>query len=343
MTVVSTVSNEFFRPACYFLLIGILFLFVSRWFDPLEIVSFNIVLLPMLAMLTWYLFTLATVPRYRLATVALPLVALLLMSQALPKQSKKDSTRVYSYNTISVGTMRGNSEFIYGADYTGSCNDPGKRTVYSNGYSARALGFSHTDIRGDRSMTFGLNWFDGQHDEFTGSSLIPGFTPGNSHFSNYGFSPYVQFNRKKLGLGIGLNLGEFTRIVPTKNGDLTSVKQHNFYPSFNLRVGQLSAGFLEYKFASQFPTNFPSLNHQLSLGFGTHRRDGIWRGGGLKFGTASNATLFVSTSTAIGEHIILEIYYGGGGGLINSYDHVYSSIGSISLHYKFYNNEKRQK
>jgi len=339
MSVVPAVCNEFFRPAGYFLLLATLFLFVSRWLDRLEIVSFNICLLPMLAMLTWYLFTWATVPRYRLATAALPLGALLLMSQTLPELTKKDSTRS-SYNTFSLGFMGGNTDLIYGDDYSGDCLDNGQRTSYSNSYSAFAVGFAHTRQRGDRSTTFGLNWFKGQHDEYASSSIVNNFPGENHHFSTFAFNPYVQFNRTKHGLGFGLNVGEFTRIVPVKNGDASTVKQYNFYPSFRFRVGDLTKGFFEYKFADQFPTSFPALNHQLSVGFGTRKKDGVWRGGGIRFGTASNAGLFVSTSSAIGEHVILETFLGGFGGLFNPYDHAHSSMGSISLKCKFSKKEK---
>jgi hypothetical protein len=236
--------------------------------------------------------------------------------------------------------MGGATDQIYGEDYTDDCLDDAQRTSYSNEYSAFAVGFAHTRQRGERSTIYGLNWFKGQHDEYASSSIVNNFSGGDKYISTFAFNPYVHFNGRSLGVGFGLHAGEFTSIIPVTNGEASTVKQSTFYPSFRFRAGDLSKGFFEYRFADQFPTSFPALNHQLSVGFGTKKRDGVWRGGGIRFGTASNAGLFISTSTALGEQVILETYLGGFGGLFNPYDYSHSSMGSISLQIKFGKKEK---
>jgi prolipoprotein diacylglyceryltransferase len=327
------VRHEFLRSSGYLLLLLTLFLFVSRWLDRLEVASFNIVLLPLLAILTWHLYTWVTVPRYRLATVLLPVLALVLMSQTTQHIAKSDSTRI-SYNTISLGLMGGSADMIYGEDYSDDCFDEGERTAYSNEYSAFALGYSHTQQRGESSTTFGVNWFKGKHNQSSASSTIVDFKETSYHLSTFAFSPYVHFNRPKIGFGIGLHAGEFSRIVPVENGDPSTLKKYNFYPSFRFRVGKLSTVYFDYRFADQFPTALPVLSHQFALGIGFTKR-GEYRGGGIRIGTASNAGFFTSVAFGLGDGVILEGYYGGAGGILNPYDYTHAATGAISMHVKF--------
>lgn len=324
------IRHEFFRSSGYLFFLLMFFLFASRWLDRLEIASFNIVLLPLLTILTWHLYAWVTVPRYRIATLFLPVISLVLMSQTVPV--KKDSTRL-NYNTLSIGRMGGNADLIYGDDYTDDCFDDGKRTVYSNEYSVFALGFSHTRQRDERSTTFGLNWFKGKHNESSGSSVINNFPETNHRLSTFAFNPYVQFNRPNIGVGIGFHAGEFTRIIPVNDGDPSTLQKHNIYPSFRFRAGKLSTVYFDYRFADQFPSALPALTHQVALGIGFTKK-GIYRGGGMRIGTASNAGFFTSLSFALDESFIIETYFGGFGGILNPYDYSHSGTGSISAHIK---------
>ena len=329
---ISAKPQRFFRPAFYFLLLGSLFLFVSRWLSQLEMVSLNIVLLPMLIMLTWSLFTWATVPRYRLATIMLPVGALLLMNQTLPEYSKNDSSRL-SYNTVSLGWIGGHSDLqiLLGYVNGGSCSGGGtvpSYAFYDNSYSAAALGIGRTVQQGPKnSISFGVNGFSGHHTEDASNpSLYSHHT-----YSIIGINPYVQFDYNKIGIGAGFTAGDFTRIVQVNNGDLSSVNQYSVYPSFNFRGGDLKKVFFEYKFFNQFPTAFPALNHQLSLGVGVGKK----KKGAIRIGTASNSGLLISATFPIGEQILLDIYTGIGGGLFNSYEHERSSMAAFNMHFKF--------
>ena len=338
--------NEFFRPAFYFLVIGSLFLSVSRWLGWLEIISFNIILIPLLATLTWYLFTWHTVPRFRVATLMLPVVALLLMNQTLPEYSKNDSTRL-SYNTISLGWISGTSSMADRAnqDCSGSSYSDTKYSNYDNVYSAKAFGIARTVQRNrENSVSFGVNAFTGTHHEifqirtrFRRDSLS-----GDQGISYYGVKPYVQLDRKKFGFGVGLQFGQFGNIAypagTYQSAERSSVRQFRFYPSASIRVGNLNKFFVEYRLANQFPSSFPALNHQLVLGFGLHKENGS----AIRIGTASNAGFFVAPSIPMGGHILLEPYIGGGPGLsILYYQRLNNFIGSVSLHYKFNKKERR--
>ena len=79
------------------------------------------------------------------------------------------------------------------------------------------------------------------------------------------------------------------------------------------------------------------------FGFGTKKRNRPWRGGGIRIGTASYSSLMIAPSTAIGEHLILETCLAFGGGLFHDYDHVHGDMASISLHYRFNNDQKERK
>jgi prolipoprotein diacylglyceryltransferase len=327
-------DSDYVRLTAFLLHIILLFVLVSPWLNKTEILTLKIFFTFMFIAIFWSLFKWITIPQYRFSSLVLPVLALFLMSQALPDAENSKPIDV-SYNSISVGIIGGSADLIYGDDYTESCDDPGNRTAYANDFNTVAVGYSHTRQNDIKSTTWGLNVFIVDHVEHTNSDRIPGFPTERHQFSGVGFNPYAQFDYTKFGVGLGLHVGKFSSIVPVDENEFSSVKQRNIYPAFSIRGGDRTHVYVEYKFANHFPSSFPALNHMLYMGFGTTRRDKIWRGGGIKIGTASNAAVFVSTTTAIGEAVLLETFFGGLGGIGNPYDFTHTTIGALSLHVKF--------
>ncbi len=326
-------DRHMMRPVLYFMGLVGAFVFVSRWLGPLQIIAFNFVLIPMLARLVWSCFERITIRGYRLASLLLPLGSLVLMSQTLSPRTSDKSAKS-SYNTLSIGGMAGDTSMLYGPDYGTSCNGPVPTTDFSNDFSAFGLGFAHTTLKDDLNTTLQLNVFEGSQSEHA-SHNTGTYQSTHTHYSNIGISPYAQFDWTNFGLGGGLNIGNFTRIEPAQIADNTSVSEYNLFPSFHLRGGNLSKGFVEYDLSNQFPSAFPSLNHQVAVGVGISKSNRVWRGGAIRVGTGSNAGLFIKTTTCLGENMLMDLFYGGYGGIGNPYDHTHSHIISLSFRYRF--------
>ena len=322
----------------YFLVLTLLFLLVSRWLSPFEIFSLNLVLLPTFGIIAWQAFKLATLPSMRLATLSLMAISMLLMSQTYPEYSRKDSTSL-SYFSLSYGTMAGTSSAGFQPVFKqGSCGSGSSYTYtnrYNTDYSSKALGFSYTQQRGlNKSLIMGVNALWGYHNE---DYAITTKKAGTNRFSTNAINPYMQYNWKNIGLGVGFYAGSFTQVINVNAYDSTSINRLSFSPSFSIRLGNLKEVFVEYRFANQFPSSFPSLTHQLGLGIGIGKRGGV-----LRLGTASNASFYLGSSFTLGKNLILDPYVGLGPGLFANGE-ANKNVAAISLHYKFARIEKSKK
>lgn len=319
-------KNEACPPLHYGIyLLGflLLFWFCSRWMNALEIFSMNIILLPSIMFCAWKLYKAATPPALRMTNACLCAVSILCMSQTFP-ESRRDSTK-YSYNTFSLGSLLGSTSYTYGTPNT-ICGGAPTSTTYASNYQARGVGLGRTTGRGANNLSFGLNAFTA-----TSHMDVSGKVVNIESWSSYGINPYVQFNRQLFGIGAGANVGNFTQILPAEDGSKTNFKRQTVSPSFNIRVGRLNNLFLEYRFASQFPTFSPALTQQFAAGVGF----GKTFSGIVRVGTASNAAFFVAPSFHIGRHFIFEHYLGIGGPIGNNYTQSSAFVGSFNVHYKF--------
>ena len=333
----------------YFVFISLLFLTVSRWLTSLEILTLNIVLAPTLLFVGWHVFKSFTAPGFRFATVCLIGGSFMMMSQTLPEKSRSDSTKL-SYNIFSLGLSGSESSFLL-VDYdntTTDCNgNPTNSPVHyyvDNGSKTYGFGFSRVEQRSlENVIQYGLDGYWGTNHENSSG------TEGKST-SIFGLHPFVQYDMKTVGVGVGFHAGNLTKVqspeTSTNASSITTVKKMNFFPSFYLRVGNTNKVFLETKVAQQFPSPFPALGFQANVGFGFPKRK---RGGAIRIGTASNAGLFVAPSFHLGPDVIIEPFLGVLPQLFNekTSDHVFEEInqesnvvGALSLRFKFGRKEK---
>ncbi len=105
-----------FRYVIYFLLLGIVFFFCSKWLGATEILVVCLVLFATALYLGTKVFTSLTIPRLRIASLTLIFLSFVLMSQTYPEQATSDSTLI-SYNTISVGGLYGQQNFTIDPRY----------------------------------------------------------------------------------------------------------------------------------------------------------------------------------------------------------------------------------
>jgi prolipoprotein diacylglyceryltransferase len=336
-----------------FLIISILFVIVSRWLTPLEIITLNLVMLPTLLFITWQMFKKVTIPSMRLITLSLMAGSMVMMSQTLPETSPRDSTK-RSYNILSIGTLTGTSDFRLN-DVTYDCdgNPTSTSAIYDlkNSFQINGAGYTRVEEQGyGKVIQYGIDAYWGTHKENV-VDLQNGNPPVVSSNNIMGFHPYVQYDWPLLAAGIGVHVGNLTILsIPTVDYSTltpssTSLKKINGFPSAYFRVGYVDRFFGELKLAQQFPTPFPSTSFQTNVGFGFRK----YNGGAVRIGTTSYNGLFISPTIPIGKHILIESYLGGLPSFLapvfatnaDEVDHQASFVGSISLRYKFGFNTKK--
>lgn len=320
------------RLIAYFILYMVFFLIVSKWLSRLEIVSIHVVLIPFLGLMLWKLFTACTVPSLRVATVLLMGVSLVLMSQTAPEYAT-DSTRRLRYWSAGFGITGGMYDVT--KESSPGCGGPTFTSTFKNKYSAQAATVSYTNQLGpEESVVYRLSGFAGHHQETQSTTLNSGTT--ESAYANWGISPYVEGNWRKVGLGLGFTAGNFVSNRGASAGQPSAMQVQTFAPSYHFRFGVFKKGYLEYRVANQFPTPFPALANQIVLGFG------FGRGGGLRIGTSTYATIFLEPTIQIGDHLLLQPLLSIGGGFSSTGESNASQI-SMSLHYKFGRQERQAK
>lgn len=333
----------------YFLGISLLFLLVSRWLTILEIATLNIVMLPTLLFIGWKVFQSLTVPGFRFATVCLMGGSMMMMSQTLPEKSQLDSTKL-SYNIFSVGFASSNTSFLLkDLDYTGTDCNGNPTTEEMNYYldnMSRIYGFGFSRVEQktrDNVIQYGLNAYWGQNYETVSGNEI-------NSVNVFGMNPFVQYDMKVVGIGVGFHGGNLSRIqspeTTSDGASITTMKKMNIYPSFYFRVGNINQVFVETKVAQQFPSPFAALGFQANIGIGFKKKK---RGGAIRIGTASNAGIFVAPSFHLGKDVIFEPFIGALPHLFNSAtsDNVFEEIkqesnfvGAVNLRFKFGRKEK---
>jgi len=324
----------------YFLSLSVAFVYASQWLSAPEVFVVNIVLISIGCHFLITLLRSATVPRFRLSFSILLLVSFIMMSQTFPEQAASDTTTI-SYNTISVGGLLGSKNLMINPVSTTDCdgnttNIPGRQ--YMNKYKVAALGFSRTiQTAKDKSFTFGLSAYAGKHDEQ--ATGIPSDRP---ELFTYAFNPYIQTDSRLLGFGAGLHFGDMT-FIPADPG-ASSFKRYSFYPQLYMRIGHLKYVFGEINFARNFPSSFPSMVFQTSLGVSLNKRSAYTPI--VRIGTSSASGVFFSSTVPIGKSLVIEPYIGLAQsfvlkGLNSNYDENSGTVGSVALHYKL-NKKSRQ-
>lgn len=338
-----------FRLLVLFSVLSATFILVNRWLDVLEKVSVVTVLLPLFALVIAYVFTLATAPRFRWASILLPVVALFMTNQTVLEEPSSEN-RV-SYTTVSLGGMAGKTSLTdtYSVTHTsGGCDGTPVTSVTSttntsseNTYSAFSYGLSRSvQVGNSKFITFGISGFTGSHHEtFTQDATNnPGIPDQHlSKVNTYSYSvvrPYFQYdNLRNFGLGVGLSIGN-TRTFGVQpfnaNGtwsELTAASVKNdVLPSVYFRVGGAKSFFFDVGYNTPFMTCFPVMPWQAGIGFRAGK-------GIVKLGTGAYTAFYIAPVIPIGKVFTLEPIIGLGGNGIN-FSRASTTMGSVSLHYK---------
>jgi len=337
------------RMVLCFLLLVVISFFASKLFGPAEIVVVGLVLFTTAGYLIVELFKVFTLPKLRLATSSLLFGSLIMMSQTYPEVAESDSTKI-SYNTISVGGLWGSQTLEYGGYHACSSKTVPQSDLFQNEYQVYGLGFSRTiQTKEANSYTWGVSAFHGKFKEDLhhreNFPSTPGVTTDNSRIMNmYGINPYVQWDTRYIGTGIGAHFGDLLSQIRDNDGmDVgvgTTVENLYFYPQVYFRLGRMDRMFGEVSFSRNFPSSFPDLMLQASLGISVKYND--LNRGAFRLGTSTTTGLFISSAFPVGRYVTIEPYFGTLAPLLGADDPLDSqynddkaTIGSIALHYKF--------
>ncbi len=101
-----------------------------------------------------------------------------------------------------------------------------------------------------------------------------------------GISPYINYDRKWIGIGGGLHFGNISYVIENRGESGYGIpesgsKSTPVYPRLYVRIGQENIFFADYRFANHFPSALPGFRHQLGIGTGFGSESGVQ----ARFGT----------------------------------------------------------
>ena len=294
---------------------------VHKGFSPAEILVLNLKLLPALILFGMHFWITYTVPRFRLAGIFLLLLPLLFMGQSIP--GKEGNWKIY--HTFGAGGTFGSfgQEALYN-EHESSCGTAYSRDYYTHDFGMGTLSYNYTQQDGYTSFSYGGSLFGGMDIQ----KEID--VPGSTRYYSLGVLPYVDFNYRWFGVGMGVSLG-YQNYVPASPFDKksinTGIKTFPFLPYAKLRVGPYDIFDMEYKFQDEFPTQFPVPTHQISWGSGF----GMTNGSGLRMGVIAPVTgFFVSGRFLLRQKFLIQAKYTYSG----EFDYGNSQIMSFGFSYR---------
>lgn len=273
---------------------------IHKGFSPVEVLVLNLKLLPALFIFGLQAWIRFTVPRFRLAGVFLLILPVLFMAQSLPKQ---EGTWKHYHSFGAGGTFGTFSQEALYNEHEGGCGTTFSRNYYDHTFGTATLNYEYIKQSGYITFVYGGSLFGGidtqQEVDF----------PGSKRYYSLGILPYLDYNARWVGGGVGASLG-YQNFVPSSPFDertiSTGIRTFPFLPYVRLRVGPYDIFDMEYKFQDAFPSMSPVPSHLLSLGSGF----GIKNGSGLRVGVAPPyESFFVSAKVLVSERYMIQAKY----------------------------------
>ena len=305
------------KSIMYVLTLSAVIYLCRNLFTHFELISLNIKFIPAILLVAGHTLISFKETRFQLATTSLFAVPLFLTTQALlPDSTAKNAVKnfnqneIKSYKRIDAGASIGE---YYGTvrynPHEGDCGTAYTTEDYKYVYRIAGAGYSSVKKNDKSITTWGINLYGG-------SSKETNITK-NSENSNFlfGVNPYIRYDLNWLGMGVGAHLGNI-RWVPQNPIDANKFDQGTRFspimPDLYLRVGRRDIVDLQYTFGSGFPTIFPVLMHEVSIGSGFgFKTDYNFRLGQALSGNDGFA--FISAEALIGKQFGLTFKYNFGG------------------------------
>lgn len=138
-------------------------------------------------------------------------------------------------------------------------------TLVESEYSAWGAGYSKVKRKGFKETTWGVNGYLGSIE----SSLID--TIGTFSQNMWGINPYIKYEDKWYGVGVGFHAGQLYRNKEEKPKveDFDEfVESKPILPEVYLRLGVRKYLDVDYNYGFLFPSPFPTTYHRASVGTG---------------------------------------------------------------------------
>ncbi len=200
--------------------------------------------------------------KYQFISTCILLTPLLLISQSIPS----NSTDVKKYKRIDIGASLGSFQNeVLSNPQAGECGTTYTHEMYEYKYSMGGIGYSQITKKGNSTTTWGVNLHGGNNKEIN--------LTNNTEKSTfiYGVNPYVSFEDKWVGAGVGVHVGNLRWIPSDSDKDKSfadGTKSSSISPEYYLRFGRPHILDIKFAYGFNFPSPFPSQMRAVSLGTG---------------------------------------------------------------------------
>jgi prolipoprotein diacylglyceryltransferase len=315
---ISRKESELITPSLgksitYIIVLSAIIYVFKELFTMFELVSLDIKFIPAILLTTIHVYKSIPKIRIRLATTSFLIFPLFMIFQTFPQdtiKSRKSIDNFYkndvkSYTRIDIGTSFSNyyGDLAYNPQ-PGFCGNTYTHEDYRHDFRIGGIGVSKTKIYDKSGTTMGINLFGGVNEE---NNLTNNRT--ETYFL-FGINPYIKYDRRWISLGAGVQAGNL-RWIPIAPIDSyiyeEGTKFSPFMPSGLLRVGPKDILDLKYNFGFNFPSSFPVLTHELSVGSGFGSKTNFDLRLGL--GLAKTSNYFISAEGLISKQFGLNLRY----------------------------------
>ncbi|MDD4970242.1 MAG: prolipoprotein diacylglyceryl transferase [Paludibacter sp.] len=309
--------------ASYLLMLAVLLFVTRNWFSTIEFQVLLITLIPAVLFVTNDLITSYFTSLIRISTISLLMLSLLVMSQTNP------TTKTTSYEEFRVGFSSGQYANTHDIGMGTGCNRESISQDFKQQYKLGAVGYSVFKKDSFKTVEYGVNGYYGRQTEL---GLKTGFQQTNSL---WGINPYARIDKKWIGAGIGIHVGDLkltpgywtenkTEVLPA-----TGTMSTFIYPHLYARFGIERILYISYHWGDYFPAPFPALNNYFEFGSGFGSRKGFR----ASVGVNDLGFAIVKTKIPINNTFIIEPMYQLGSS--NPINNIKSYQFSLGLHYLF--------
>jgi hypothetical protein len=262
------------------------------------------------------------IPQFRWPSVSFCVLAFFLMSQKSPVKEDDAVKNDQKYHEIGIGGYVGNNTMT-------SDRDDGVK--YKENYYLVGAGYRFVnELSPNQKLTLGIGGSYGRLKEIVEDNY--GFSYEYSQIM-YSVHPYVQYDMKYIGIGLGVALGDISlfRGYVYYKPSFTAFQRYSALPMVHLRAGNLERVWGEFNYCYRFPGFAPSNEFELLLGVNLSNGDII------RVGTSSFHALVFRAECNIQNKFIIEPYIGLFGPLMSgSYVDTGGYQGGLNLRYRLY-------
>src|ERR1035437_5854912 len=293
---------SFNKSLAYILVLSSVIYLFRGLFTQFEIISLDIKFVPAILLTAYNIYKSLTLAKIRLAMTTFLVVPVLLISQAISTDSTKNRKSVRdfykdikTYRRVDVATSFG--DFYNSVDYNphqGECATTYTNEEYKHLISMGGVGISKIKKDEKTITTIGVNIQGGVDRVYnlTKSWEKPYFL--------LGINPYIKYDRKWIGMWGGINVGNLRWIPVSPINDKTFDEGTRFspvMPEVSLRLGRRDILDLKYSYGFNFPSTFPMLLHEISIGSGFGKKNDFTIRYGFGFSKSSDlkSCSFIST------------------------------------------------